>query len=729
MIDHSSSYKGKYKVLPTILACQGNLGDFEYLLKPDLLIHIGEHSGDYYTLGKVKSKVVWRVSPDGEVRDTFRKLTNVFEMSEQEFFSHYVNAAPKGEARDSYLKNFLETTKKLYAKLPEVPFSNIWVARTTAPKLPEGCALHLGVSNTMRSWTFYELPPTIMSNANIGCRGIDGALSSVLGMSLANKSRIHFCMLGDLTFFYDMNALGNRYVGNNLRILLVNNGRGTEFRMYNHYAARFGDEADPFIAAAGHFGNQSPDLVRHYAQDLGFEYLTASNKEEFLKNVEHFTTPKTLPKPILFEVFTNHKDESDALRAMRKIIKATPTKTTAVPKVDAPKVVLPKIVAPKVVASNDLIPSKKARLGFGVMRLPLLENKNINVEECRRMVDEYMKGDFCYFDTHPSYCKHQSQSIVRELVVKRYPREKFLLADKMPWPIKAPSEYERIFAAELKDCGVEYFDYYLLHAVDAKHYEMHEKMGGFEFLKKLKAQGLVGRIGFSFHDKPEVLEKILAAHPEMEFVQLQINYLDWEDPFYQSRKLYETAKKFGKQITVMEPIKGGALANVDNLKISSDLDKASLKNFFAAAALKFVASLDVDIILSGMSELKHVVANRKNLENPSPLSESDLKKYKAILAAFKQSYMIPCTACRYCEAECPKNIPIPDILSLINLCGHTGENDKTFMGRFKRNYGRWTFQRGKASDCIACGKCANRCPQKINIPEHMKEAKKLFEGK
>ncbi len=776
LIDHSSSYKGKYKVLPTILACQRNIADFEYLLKPDLLIHIGEHSGDYYTLGRLKGKDVWRISPDGEIRNTFGKLTKVFEMSEQVFFSRYVETAPKGEPRDEYLKAFLAATKEIYAKIPELPFSNIWVAKTTAPKLPEGCVLHLGVSNTMRSWTFYELSPTIMSNANLGCRGIDGALSSALGMSLANKNRIHFCMLGDLTFFYDMNALGNRYVGNNLRILLVNNGRGTEFRMYNHYAAIFGDEADPFIAAAGHFGNKSPDLVRHYAQDLGFEYLTASNKEEFLQKVNRFVSPETLPKPILFEVFTQPKEESDALRAIRSLIKATPPKADE-PKADAPKVETPEVDAPKAdakplqpdeikiefkplqpdkikidakplqpdkpevvfetVKKNNLIPSKKARLGFGILRLPLLENKNIDVEECRRMVDEYMKGDFCYFDTHPSYCKRQSQSIIRELVVKRYPREKFLLADKMPWPIKAPSEYERIFAAELKDCSVEYFDYYLLHALDAKHYAMHEKMGGFEFLKKLKAQGLVRRIGFSFHDKPEVLEKILAAHPEIEFVQLQINYLDWEDPFYQSRKLYETAKKFGKQITVMEPIKGGALANLEKV---FQFDNSGTENFaymtrkfanplFASMALKFVASLDVDIILSGMSALEHVIENRKTLAEPVTLSEDDRKFYPQILDVFKAARLIPCTACRYCESECPKNIAIPDILSLINLCQHTGENDKTFMGRFKRNYGRWTFRRGKASDCIACGRCANRCPQKINIPEHMKEAKKLFEGK
>lgn len=429
-----------------------------------------------------------------------------------------------------------------------------------------------------------------------------------------------------------------------------------------------------------------------------------------MQNVEHFVTPATLPKPILFEVFTNPKEESDAIYLMKNMT-------------EAPK------PAPRVITSSqkrmELIPPKKSRLGFGVMRMPQLKDGNFNVEECLRMVDEYMKGDFCYFDTHPNYCKRLSQSIVRELVVKRYPRESFLLANKMPWPINNPSEYEKIFVNELNDCGVKYFDYYLLHALSEQYYQMHEKMGGFEFLKILKAQGLARRIGFSFHDKPEVLEKILVNHPEIEFVQLQINYLDWEDPFFQSRKLYETAKKFGKQVIVMEPIKGGSLANLETFKIGDGIDKAT----FAAMALKFVASLDVDIILSGMSATEHVIANRKTLAESAILSEDDRKIYQGILDAIKAARLIPCTACRYCEAECPKNIAIPDILSLLNLFGHTGEHDTTFVGRFKIFYRSFTQNRGKASDCIACGKCANRCPQKINIPEYMREARRIFEGK
>jgi hypothetical protein len=201
--------------------------------------------------------------------------------------------------------------------------------------------------------------------------------------------------------------------------------------------------------------------------------------------------------------------------------------------------------------------------------------------------------------------------------------------------------------------------------------------------------------------------------------------LDWDDPFFQSRKLYETAKKFGKKIFVMEPIKGGSLANLEDFKIDGGFDRKT----FAAMALKFVASLDVDIILSGMSKLEHVVENRKTLSAPAQISADDLAVYEKILAALKDARLIPCTACRYCVAECPKKIPIPDILSLINLGGHTGEHDKTFNGRFRIFYRSFTQQRGKASDCINCGACKRRCPQKIDIPAHMREASKLFEGK
>ena len=753
LCDQTSNYNGKYKILLSLLndqkwktySCQ----------QPGLMIHIGEISGAYF---KIKAGKLWRVNPDGELRNYFRTLQLVFQMSEEDFFAAYAENSDVPQTMPYYEENAAEL-KNLREQIPDMPLSNVWLAKETAHRLPKNSSLHLGILNSLRTWNYFECDPSITRFSNVGGFGIDGCASTVLGASLAAPEKLFFLVIGDLAFFYDMNALGNRYVGKNIRILLVNNGRGVEFRIYSHYAARFGEDADPFIAAAGHFGNQSPDLVRHYAQDLGFEYLTASTKEEYLQQLEHFVSPEKFDKPILFEVFTNTKDESNALRAIRRIVKQppespavpapkpTPAPKPAVKPVPASKVetapqpviappktepvasvkkfeLRPMNVAPVAQKKIDLIPSKKARLGFGVMRLPRLTDGSYDMPTIQQMVDEYMKSDFRYFDMHPGYCKRQSQSIVRELVVKRYPRESFLLADKMPWPIKAASDYERIFSAELKDCGVEYFDYYLLHALAEQYYQMHERFGGFEFLKKLKAQGLVRRIGFSFHDKPDVLEKILSAHPEIDFVQLQINYLDWEDPFFQARKLYEVAKKFGKQITVMEPIRGGALANLEDFKIPGGMDKAT----FARTALRFVASLDVSVILSGMSEIGHVVENRKTLEDIVTLTDDDKKIYPQILDALKSARVIPCTACRYCVAECPKKIPIPDILALMNSSKHKGEYDLIRAGLTRNHYRRYFFDGPKASDCIACGACARRCPQRIPIPEHMREAAKLFEG-
>ncbi len=867
LCDHTSNYTGKYKIFFALLSVQE--GVFYPCQQPDLLIHIGETSGAYFA---IKAANVWRVSPDGELRNTFKNLRLVFEMSEEEFFIQYAGNDDKPRETASY-KNASFSLQNILKQIPDVPFSNIWMAHETAPLLPPHSVLHLAILNSLRAWNFFDVNPSITRFSNVGGFGIDGCASTLLGASLAAPNKLFFGIIGDLAFFYDMNFAGSRHLDSNLRLLLVNNGRGTEFRMYNNYAAQFGDNTDKFIAAAGHYGKQSRDLVKHYARDLGFEYLTASNKEEYLKFVKRFTAPQRLPRPIIFEVFTDSQDESDALRMIRTIIKRPPAQARAAapaqikPPTPAPAQVKPPTPAPAQVkpptppaqakpptpapaqakpptppaqvkpptptpapstgtyfpkppffcgdstfagdvlhsfgqyeildASNEidfdtkrfivffgadyaklktffalkgmvegkdymdgrklfrpvrirfgksaadkltvptekqperpkptnaLLPPREPQLGFGVMRLPQLENGDFDLEETRRMFDEYMKGDFCYFDTHPFYCKKQSQSIVRELVVKRYPRDKFLLAGKMYWPIRNPDEYEKIFVNELKDCGVEYFDYYLLHALSEKYANMHEELGGFEFLKRLKAKGFVRRIGFSFHDKPEVLDAILSRHPEIEIVQLQLNYMDWEDPFVQSRRLYETAKKYGKQISVMEPIKGGSLANLDKLNIGGGIDRAT----FAKMALRFVASLGVSIILSGMSATEHVIANRQTLAEPVTLTEEEQATYRRIREAFKSARLIPCTACRYCEAECPKKIVIPDILSLLNQCGHTGENDTTYLGRFKILYASATQNRGRAGECIACGRCENRCPQGIEIREHMREAKKLFEYK
>lgn len=312
--DHTSSYKGKYRVLYALAASQLT-GDVS-LNKPDLLIHIGEVTGDYYSL-KMAGKQVWRVSEDGEIRDTFKKLTHVFEMPEQNFFDFY--SSNNSDNLNSYLESCKNHLNTLYKKIPELPFSNIWLASQMAHQIPENSTIHFGILNSLRSWNFFELPENISSSSNVGGFGIDGVVSSLVGASFSDKTKLHFCVVGDLAFFYDMNVLGNRYINNNLRILLVNNGKGTEFKLYNHHTSHFEDYADKFIAAAGHFGNKSQTLVKHYAQDLGFEYFSASNKEEFEQVYKQFLNPEITEKPMLFEVFTNSEDESLALEKMLNI--------------------------------------------------------------------------------------------------------------------------------------------------------------------------------------------------------------------------------------------------------------------------------------------------------------------------------------------------------------------------------------------------------------------------
>ena len=231
-------------------------------------------------------------------------------MPESHFFNHY---SEEGKSLHSNYDACVAELNQLYSELPVLPFGNIWIAQQMAKMLPEGSELHLGILNTLRSWNFFEIPNSVDSNSNVGGFGIDGDISSLIGASLCNPNRIYLGIFGDLAFFYDMNVVGNRHVGNNVRIMLINNGRGTEFRNYNHPCHAFGENADPYMAAAGHYGNKSRNLVRHYADDLGYEYITASCKEDFLETVQRFLTPEKTDKPILFEVFTDSKDESDAI--------------------------------------------------------------------------------------------------------------------------------------------------------------------------------------------------------------------------------------------------------------------------------------------------------------------------------------------------------------------------------------------------------------------------------
>ena len=312
--DHTSGYKGKYRVPIDLLSSQEK--DYCPLTDMDLLVHIGEVSGGY--IG-VRPRIVWRVNSDGELRDTHHKLTYVFEMAEQTFFTHYaeVSVSP----RHGYLDACWQALRGTWAKVSveTLPFSNVWIARETSSRIPAGSVLFLGILNSLRTWNYFDIPDTVYGYANTGGFGIDGYISSMIGASLVHPDKLYFCVAGDLAFFYDMNVVGNRHVGRNVRILLVNNGKGTEFRNYMHLGAAFGDDADKFIAAAGHYGNKSHQLVRHYAEDLGYEYLSANNKEEYLQQLDRFLTSEVTDRPMLFEVFTNNEDESEAIRMMRNL--------------------------------------------------------------------------------------------------------------------------------------------------------------------------------------------------------------------------------------------------------------------------------------------------------------------------------------------------------------------------------------------------------------------------
>lgn len=318
--DHTSGYRGKYRVLSALIGGQQNLDKSK--IRPEIMIHIGEVSGDYETPALV-GKEVWRVSPDGEIRDTFRKLRHVFEMSEQRFFRHYAQVpqtdAPPALRHGSYVDDCKAVLEGRRAKLPALPLSNLWLASQLAPRIPEGSVVHFAILNSLRAWNNFELPEGVRSSSNVGGFGIDGCMSSLIGASFADPDRLFFLVTGDLAFFYDMNALGSRHLGPNLRILLINNGQGVEFTQHNHPGSAFGAAAAPFMAADGHFGRQSRDLVSGYARALGLEYIPLSAKQECEPAALRLFAPGKQERPILVEAFVDAADESMALKTIKTI--------------------------------------------------------------------------------------------------------------------------------------------------------------------------------------------------------------------------------------------------------------------------------------------------------------------------------------------------------------------------------------------------------------------------
>ncbi|WP_303236440.1 thiamine pyrophosphate-binding protein [Phocaeicola coprophilus] len=305
--DHSSKYIGEYAVHASLFG-QGYVPDG---LNANLRIHIGYVSADYPGIEFArKTAIEWRVNEDGEIRNVMGRTDSVFEMKERTFFKYYAtHYGNQTEYLDACKKGYQEAL----SRINNLPFSNIWIAQKLAPLLPKNSVLHTSILNSTRSWNLFEIDKSIASYCNTGGFGIDGILSTVIGASLVNPNKLYFCVIGDLAFFYDMNSLGNRHIGKNLRILLINNGCGTEFKNYNNIAAQFGDEGSAYIAAMGHFGYKSPTLVKHFAEDLGFKYLTANNKETFQAVYQTFLNSQ-YNGSIIFEVFTNWQDESNALK-------------------------------------------------------------------------------------------------------------------------------------------------------------------------------------------------------------------------------------------------------------------------------------------------------------------------------------------------------------------------------------------------------------------------------
>ena len=377
----------------------------------------------------------------------------------------------------------------------------------------------------------------------------------------------------------------------------------------------------------------------------------------------------------------------------------------------------------------DFMPKKK--LGFGLMRLPRLDSKdpaNVDVEQVKQMVDLFMDRGFTYFDTAWMYNGFASEYVAKSALVDRYPRESYTLATKLHNEFFNSLEgRDDVFNAQLKKTGVDYFDYYLLHGIEASSYPHYEKFDCFEWLLQKKEAGLVRHAGFSYHDNPELLDEILTKHPQMEFVQLQINYLDWESEWIQSRACYEVATKHGKPVIVMEPIKGGTLANVP--AEAEELLKGMDPSLSVASwAIRFAASLpNVMCVLSGMSDLAQMENNLSYMEDFKPLSEDEKAACFEVANIINAQTSIACTACHYCTDGCPMHICIPEYFSLYNEDMRDDLEHKGWTINFT-NYQTLGDEFGKASDCIECGQCEDMCPQHLQIIESLVKVAAHFEN-
>ena len=369
------------------------------------------------------------------------------------------------------------------------------------------------------------------------------------------------------------------------------------------------------------------------------------------------------------------------------------------------------------------------KLGFGLMRLPVTDpkdQKSIDMPQMCQMVDAFLERGFTYFDTAYMYHDHMSEVAVREALVKRHPRGSFTLTTKLPvMDIRERGEQGRIFAEQMEKCGVEYFDYYLLHNINEHSYETVRRFDSFAFISRLKEEGKIKHIGFSFHGKADLLETVLTEHPEAELVQLQINYLDWENENVQSRLCHEAAVKHGKKVIVMEPVKGGALARPPT-EAEKLLKAANPGVSLASWAIRFAAGLEnVMVVLSGMSDMGQMLDNTAYMAEPAPIDAHERELLCQAADIINNYTAVACTACRYCVEGCPMGIDIPEIFALYNR-KKKAELLHTWGDKSKEEYAAFTETHAKASSCVQCGQCETACPQRLEIAGLLKDVAEVF---
>ncbi len=369
------------------------------------------------------------------------------------------------------------------------------------------------------------------------------------------------------------------------------------------------------------------------------------------------------------------------------------------------------------------------KLGFGMMRLPLLnpeDDGSVDLKQTEQMVDRFLEQGFTYFDTAWMYCGGKSEETVGKVLVSRHPRDSFTLTTKMPaYMLKKAEDRERIFQEQLRRTGAGYFDYYWLHDVNSHSIQTFDRLDCWNFIRQKKEEGLVRHIGFSFHDGPELLDRVLTEHPEMEYVQLQLNYLDWDSLGVQSHACYDTATRHGKPVIVMEPVKGGTLARVPE-ELEALFRSREPELSVPSWAIRFAASHEnVMVVLSGMSNMNQLEDNTSYMRDFKPLNRDEMALMNQAAGILNRNIVIPCTGCSYCTVNCPKHIAIPKYFSLYNAdCQEIREKTWTPQRSY---YNNLTLSFGKASDCIRCGQCEAMCPQHLPIRKYLEDVAKHFE--